>query len=101
MRSFTLLAVLLSLTACIAITGCDSSDATGGDRTEFKNESSATVTVSPGPGESFERFILNPAQSHKVKREGSNIDYRFTSTKRVSNVDVTNIEVLFIDPINL
>ena len=102
MKTALRIVAIFGLIACIGMIGCDSSSSSGDDgRTEFKNESSHTVTVRPGNGESFTTFVLEPNQSHKVDREGDNIDYTFSASGKVSNVDVTNIEVLFIDPINL
>jgi hypothetical protein len=92
---------LISLMACVAFVGCESSDKSTDGKTEFKNQSSSTVTVSPGAGESFAEFTLTPNQSLSVDRNGDNIDYTYKPTGKVIAIDVTNLEVIFSNPINL
>ncbi len=91
------------LAAAVLAIGCSSSDSLMGDdgTTKFSNESSSTVTVAAAEDEKFGSFTLGPGQSKKVDRMGSHMDYTFTSSGPVENIEIEEIEVIFTDPINL
>lgn len=96
------LVVLVSVIACVgAMVGCDSSDSLDEDETKFENQSDATVTVAPKSNETFAPFVLEPGKDHTVTRVGHTIDYTYTASAKVDDVNIINSEVLFIDPIKL
>ncbi|MCK5529402.1 MAG: hypothetical protein KAI74_06935 [Kiritimatiellae bacterium] len=96
------LVVFVSVIACVgAMVGCDSSDSLDEDETKFENQSSATITVAPQSNETFAPFVLEPGNDHTVKRVGDNIDYTYTATENVDDVNIIESEVLFVDHINL
>ena len=93
--------IAFSIIACLSLVGCENSSSGASSNTVFKNESSATVTVSPANDEAFGAFTLAPNEATTVARVGDAIDYTFTATGEVVEIPVTNIEVLFSDPIVL
>ena len=100
MKLIKKLALVCATVACFAAMGCSDSDELGTD-TQFTNLSeAAVVTVTPSSNEIFSKFILNPGESHTVDRIGEHINYKYTSTKKVSVVNAEEVEVIFSDDLS-
>lgn len=83
--------------------GCDSSssDSSNDHNTKFDNESTTTVTVSPGNDETFAEFMLEAGKAKSVERVGEVIDFTFDAEAKVEFANVEDVEVIFTDPVEL
>jgi hypothetical protein len=89
---------LTVLAATLFVAGCDTSSSGSLETVTFSNESSFIVKVSPGAGESFAPFTLEPGQSETVHRNGLVVNYTFTASGNVDGLAIGNDQVVFVNP---
>lgn len=89
--------VVWALGVCLSVgvMGCGGGgdDGPAADEFEFVNSSSQVVQVTPGAGESFAAFSLNPGDSKTVKYEGDAIGFFHSGGVTVDRVAGENVAV--------
>jgi hypothetical protein len=93
------LKTMLMLIPVLMLAGCElsSADDFEDDETEFDNNASVAVTVTPEGDESFDAFVLQPGSRVFVERVGAQATFTYSPTDTVDAQEVSNEEVVFTD----